>query len=125
MDKDRFGYGTEKVTEEQFKDALKHEVMMMKMAENDYEALRNDPKFKGKVGTFKMNPNRPELKTITDYFMQNPKMAGRMIQSDEEFWTNMRMHLFPEHEENRWGMSQSKWDDRNKGFFGKLFSKGE
>ena len=43
MDKDRFGYGTKKVTEEQFKDALKQELMLMKMAENDYEALRNSP----------------------------------------------------------------------------------
>ena len=122
MAKDRFGYGTEKITEKEFKDALKQEVFLMKIAKNDYEALRNDPKFKGKVGTFKMNPNRPELKTITDYFMQNPKMAGRMIQSDKEFWTNMRMHLFPEHEKNRWGMSEKDWNNRNKGFIGRMFS---
>jgi len=127
MEKDRFGYGTKKITEKQFKDALKHELMMMKMAENDYEVLRNDSKItkrflKGQVGTFKMNPNRPELKTITNYFMQNPKIAGKMIQSDEEFWTNMRMHLFPQHEKNRWGMSEKDWNNRNKGFIGRMFS---
>tara|TARA_R100000152_G_C6637107_1_gene82890 strand:- start:111 stop:482 length:372 start_codon:yes stop_codon:yes gene_type:complete len=123
MAKDRFGYGTEKVTEEEFKDALINEVAIMKMAKNDYEVLRNDPKLKEKgAATFKMNPNRSGLKTIKDYFMQNPEKAARMIQSDEEFWTNMRMHLFPEQEKNRWGMSQSEWDDRNKGFVSKLFS---
>ena len=55
-------------------------------------------------------------------YMQNPKMAGRMIQSDEEFWTNMRMHLFPEHEKNKWGMSEEDWNNRNKGFIKRMFS---
>ena len=117
MAKDRFGHGTKKITEEQFKEALKHEVMLMEM-------LKEGSKFREEHSdqTFRLNPHRPELRTVTEFLMQNPKSAGKMIQSDKEFWTNMRMHLFPEHEKNRWGMSESEWDDRNKGFFRKLFS---
>ena len=117
---DRFGYGSEepKISKEEFKQSLKNELGILNIMKNPDKILNP----KGKSMTFKVNPNRKNLQIINTYFAQNPKMATNMLKSDDEFWNKMRAHLYPKQESDRWGMSEEEWGNRNKGFFGRLFS---
>ena len=108
-----FGFGKDnnsskksnRISDEKFKEALQNEIALMHI-------MKDPNKMKGQfpdVDKFSMNPNRQSLRTVTAYFIQNPKAAANLLKKNN--LNDLRAHLYPEEEANRWGMSEEDWSD--------------
>ena len=108
-----FGFGKDnnsskksnRISDEKFKEALQNEIALMHI-------MKDPDKMKGQfpdVDKFSMNPNRQSLRTVTAYFIQNPKAAANLLKKNN--LNDLRAHLYPEEEANRWGMSEEDWSD--------------
>ena len=110
MAKDRFGYGTNKISDKEFKQAWKNEMGIMHIMKNPEGLQEKYPK----AARFEMNPNRKNLKIITQWLMEDKRRAANLLKSEDEQIVEMRRHLYPEEEENRWGMDEKEWNNRNR-----------